>query len=232
MLLGSLGLAIPALADDDGYQSLFDGQSLKDWDGNPDFWRVEDGAITGETTAEKPTKPNTFLIYRGGEFGNFVFKAEFKIRNHNSGIQYRSFEVSDPKMPDLKWVVGGYQADLDADNKYTGLNYGERFRGMLGLRGTKTVIGEDGKAKVVGSVGDPAELAKFIKSGDWNEYEIIADGNHFIQKINGHVMSDVTDDDTAKRTLGHHCFAIARRPADEGSVPQHPAQAAQGRCQH
>src|SRR6185312_15491108 len=123
-----------------------------------------------------------------------VLKVEFKIRNHNSGIQYRSFEV-----PDLKWVVGGYQADLDADNKYTGLNYGERFRGMLGVRGTKTVIGDDHKAKVVGSVGDPAELAKFIKSGDWNEYEIIADGNHMIQKINGHVMSDVTDNDTAQR---------------------------------
>jgi hypothetical protein len=179
---------------EDGFVSIFDGQSLKDWDGNPEFWRVEDGTITGETTADKPTKGNTFLIWRGGQLGDFELKADFKIVGHNSGIQYRSFEV-----PDQKWVVGGYQADFDAKRGYTGAIYGEKFRGLLALRGQKTVVGENHKPKVVGSVGDPDELQSHIKADDWNQYHIIVRGFHFIQKINGVTMSEMTDDDDAQR---------------------------------
>src|SRR5439155_8216038 len=51
-------------AEDDGWQTIFDGKTLDGWDGNPDFWRVEDGAITGETTKDKPTKGNTFIIWK------------------------------------------------------------------------------------------------------------------------------------------------------------------------
>src|SRR5690606_16191655 len=55
----------------DGFKPLFDGKSLEGWDGNPDFWSVRDGAITGQTTAEKPTRGNTFIIYKGSEIGDF-----------------------------------------------------------------------------------------------------------------------------------------------------------------
>jgi type 1 glutamine amidotransferase len=179
---------------DDGFVSIFDGKSLKDWDGNPDFWRVEDGTITGETTAEKPTKGNTFIIWRGGELGDFELKADFKIYNHNSGIQYRSFEV-----PDHKWVVGGYQADFDGKRGYTGSIYGEKFRGMLAKRGEKTVIGDNHKPKLVGSVGNSDELQSHIKADDWNEYHIIVRGFEFTQKINGVTMAEMTDDDEQQR---------------------------------
>jgi hypothetical protein len=155
---------------------------------------VEDGTITGQTTAEKPTKGNTFIIWRGGQLGDFELKIDFKLTNHNSGVQYRSFEV-----PDQKWVVGGYQADCDGDRKYTGAIYGEKFRGLLALRGQKTVVGENHKPKVVGSVGDPDELKSHIKTDDWNHYHIIAKGFHFEQKINGVTMSEMTDEDTAQR---------------------------------
>jgi hypothetical protein len=181
-------------AGEDGFVSIFDGESLKGWDGNPDFWRVEDGTITGQTTAEKPTKGNTFIIWRGGQLGDFELKIDFKLTNHNSGVQYRSFEV-----PDQKWVVGGYQADCDGDRKYTGAIYGEKFRGLLALRGQKTVVGENHKPKVVGSVGDPDELKSHIKTDDWNHYHIIAKGFHFVQKINGVTMSEMTDEDAAQR---------------------------------
>ncbi len=80
-----------------------------------------------------------------------------------------------------------------------GGNYGERFRGVLGVRGQKTVIGDDHTPKVVGMVGEAGELASHIKKSDWNEYTIIAKGFQFVQKINGRVMSDVTDDDTTQR---------------------------------
>ena len=43
------------LNDHEGYVSMFDGKTLDGWDGNPRFWRVEDGAIVGESTPERPS---------------------------------------------------------------------------------------------------------------------------------------------------------------------------------
>lgn len=186
--------AADSAGDETGFVPIFDGKSLDKWDGNPEFWRVEGGTITGQTTADKPTKGNTFIIWRGGQPGNFELKAEFKIENHNSGIQYRSFEI-----PDQKWVVGGYQGDIDGERVHVGSIYGEKFRGMLAKRGENTVIGDNHKPKVVGSVGDSAELKSHVKAGDWNTYHIIARGFHIVQKINGVTMAETTDEDTEMR---------------------------------
>jgi hypothetical protein len=182
---------------DDGWESLFDGKTLKNWDGNPKFWSVKDGAITGQTTKENPTKGNTFIIWRGGEVGDFELKLQYKIVGGNSGIQYRSFEVKDNK-----WVVGGYQGDFEAGKTYSGILYGERFRGILANRGQKTVIGENGKPTVVGSVGDSAEIQSKIKHEDWNDYLIVAKGNHFKHFINGTATIECTDEDDAARPTG------------------------------
>lgn len=214
-----VGLAVAALlcsfvcpvsADEEGFKTIFDGKTLKGWDGDPDLWRVEDGAITGET--KEPRKgPNTFIIWRGGEPQDFELRVEYKIRNHNSGIQYRSWEEPDNWG---KWVVGGYQADMVGEGPWNGILYGERYRGILAKRGEKVVIGEDGKPKVVGSVGDGDKLNSVIKKNDWNEYTIIAKGFHFIHKINGKVMVDVVDDDTsARRKKGIIAFQLHAGPA-------------------
>ncbi|HPP53433.1 MAG TPA: hypothetical protein PK777_10810, partial [Thermoguttaceae bacterium] len=50
---GNLCWADDAVADKDekGFVSIFDGKTLNGWDGNPELWRVEDGTITGQTTA-------------------------------------------------------------------------------------------------------------------------------------------------------------------------------------
>lgn len=184
-------------ADETGFEVIFDGKTLKGWDGDPAIWRVEDGCITGETTAAKPLKANTFIIWRGGELRDFELKCEYKIvggSTGNSGIQYRSFEL-----PDRKWGIGGYQADLEAGDKYSGILYGENFRGILGERGQKTVIRADHKPEVVGSVGDSQEIGKSIRKEDWNEYHITARGFHFVQKINGVVTVEVTDEDEQMR---------------------------------
>lgn len=187
-LLGLMMLsATAAAADDDGFKSIFDGKTLDGWDGNPKFWTVEDGAITGGTTADNPTKGNTFIIWRGGTPGDFELKLEYKLRNHNSGIQFRSFEVENSK-----WVVGGYQADI-ADNNFNGILYGERFRGILASQGDKVVMDEDGKRSVVGKIGDKEELLKQIKKGEWNEYHIVAKGNTVAHSVNGHQMVEFVD---------------------------------------
>ena len=197
-LLGALMIAQVAAAGEDGFKPIFDGKSLEGWDGNPKFWRVEDGVITGETTAASPTKGNTFLIWRGGEPADFELKAEFKMFGDavNSGVQYRSRE--EPQQWG-KWVVGGYQADMNGDDQYTGILYEERGRGIVAGRGEKVEIGEDHKPQVVGKIGESAELQKKIKKGDWNEYHIIARGNHLQQIINGQLMVDVTDNDPQLR---------------------------------
>jgi hypothetical protein len=83
-----------------GFDKIFDGTTLKNWDGDPTFWRVENGAIVGESTAEKPVTENTFLIYRGSEPDNFELKLEFRMNSTNSGVQYRSRQLTVP------WVSG------------------------------------------------------------------------------------------------------------------------------
>ena len=194
--LAAIGLASTTVvgADDDGWQTIFDGKTLDGWDGNPDFWSVQDSAITGQTTADKPTKGNTFIIWRKGETTDFELQLEYKIVGGNSGIQYRSFEVSDNK-----WVIGGYQGDFEAGDTYSGINYGERFRGILALRGEKTVIGSNHKPTVVEKFGDTKEIQSKIKKEDWNTYHITAKGFTFTHKINGVTTSICTDEDTEQR---------------------------------
>ena len=162
---------IPAKAWGAEAKAIFNGKDLTDWDGDPKFWSVQDGAITGLTTAENPTKGNTFLVWRGGTTKDFELRMLFKLENHNSGVQYRSKTVDNDAG---KWVMGGYQADMDGANTYTGGLYEERGRGILAKPGQKVTIGADGKPKVTGSVADPKEIKAKIKDKDWNELVIIA----------------------------------------------------------
>lgn len=187
---------VPPLADE-GFKTIFDGKSMAGWDADPDFWRVEGGVMVGETKADHQPKQNIFSIWRGGTPGDFEFKAEYRMTGGNSGIQYRSIERPDVN----KWVLQGYQADIDAEQQYTGQIYEERGRGFLALRGMLAYVGDGKKTGMLGRVGDNAELKAFIKSDDWNEIHIIARGNTIIQMINGHVMSALVDDDTAKRKM-------------------------------
>lgn len=186
-------------ADEEGFESLFDGKSLDGWDGNPEFWRVEDGLITGQTTPDKPTKGNTFLIHRGEELTNFELRFEYKLIGGNSGVQYRSFE---PDAEKQKWVVGGYQADFESGERFSGILYGERFRGILARRGQKTELVRNGgkfEVKVTGSVGDSEKIQANIKHEDWNSYSISAQGFRFVHKINGMTTIDCTDNDAQQR---------------------------------
>jgi hypothetical protein len=186
-----LGGTLCAIADDEGYQCLFDGKTLDGWEGKSQFWSVRDGAITGQTTKENPTKGNTFIIWRGGKPADFELTLKFRIVGGNSGIQYRSVERDD-------FVVGGYQADFEAGDRYIGILYEEKGRGILALRGHKVVIDEDGKKETVGETCDEEKMLASIKKEGWNEYTIVAKGNHLVQKINGFTTVDVTDNQTSK----------------------------------
>lgn len=197
LLFAVLASGTAALAEDSeaGFRPIFDGKTLTGWDGDPNYWSVEDGAITGRTTAENPLKHNTFVVWRRGLLDDFELKLQYRIVDGNSGIQYRSFPM--PKVG--KWSIGGYQADFEAGDTYSGILYDERARGVLAQRGEKTVIQDDHKPLVIGSVGNSAEIQKHIKSEEWNDYHIIARGYHFVHKINGHVTAEVYDEDVSTR---------------------------------
>jgi hypothetical protein len=185
---------VPALPET-AFQAIFDGRTLNGWDGDPDFWRVENGVIVGETKVDHQPKQNTFLVWRGGKPGDFEIRFQYKLsgKTANSGLQYRSVELPDV----AKWVLKGYQADIDAAQTYTGQMYEERNRGFLALRGQISYIPDGAKPGFIGSTGDTAQLKGFINADDWNEMQVIARGNTMIHLVNGHVMSITIDDDRA-----------------------------------
>jgi hypothetical protein len=208
-LLALLALASTACAED---KNLFNGKDLTGWKGL-DFWSVEDGCITGRTTKEKPTKGNTFLVWQGGEVGDFEFTFKYKIVGGNSGVQYRS------KLVDEKaYVVSGYQADFEAGKTYSGILYEEKGRGILAQRGQKTVIKEGAapnkpKVEVAGEVGKSAEIQAKIKSEDWNDYRIVAKGGHLQHFINGVPTVDVTDETAVGAKKGILALQLHAGPA-------------------
>jgi hypothetical protein len=200
----------PALhaADEAGFKPLFNGNDLSGWDGNPKLWSVQDGTIQGKTGTDPDTKikHNTFLVYTNAPVGDFELRASYKIMGGNSGIQYRSKVV---RRGEFGPIVGGYQADFEAGTTFSGILYEELGRGILAQRGQKTVIKEveeekngkktkSTKVEVVGSVGNSKKIQANIKTDDWNEYVVIAKGNHLQHFINGMQTVDVTDEQPSK----------------------------------
>lgn len=209
-LAATAAFSVAAHAADSGFKPIFNGKDLSGWEGQSDFWSVRDGALTGQTTAEKVLKTNTFLVWKDGTPANFELRAQFKLtaqndkNQANSGVQYRS-KVIDP----VAFVVGGYQADIDSTGKYAGMLYEEKGRGILMSPGQKIRVGPPevsadtkkgkGKAKakvdVVATATKPEDILAAYKLGEWNQIRIVANGNHLQHYLNGKLAADVTDTD-------------------------------------
>jgi hypothetical protein len=183
-----------------GFKSLFNGKDLTGWAGRPNHWSVEDGVITGVTAKENPANGNNFLIAKDGDQNLIVddFEVRFSYKFSgpwgNSGLQYRSKDKGN-------FVVNGYQADFEVGTTYSGILYEEGGRGILCQRGQKVLIKDDnGKTKIeeTGKVGDTKEIQAGINVNGWNDYIIIAKGNHLQQWINGKQTIDVTDEQESK----------------------------------
>jgi hypothetical protein len=191
----------PITGDEAGFRPIFNGKTLDGWEGDPKYWRVEDGNLVGEITPATIIKSNTFIIWRGGSPKDFELKADYRITSGgNSGINYRSVVVPDLVTPSNKFAMRGYQADIDGKNIYTGQNYEEKGRLFLATRGQVTHVVGGRKAIVLSSLGDPKDLASFITS-DWNSYHLIARGNVLMHILNGHLMCVVIDDDAPGRMM-------------------------------
>ncbi len=196
-LAAVLVLGSSLLAADEQFQVLFNGKDLTGWKGLDKFWSVQDGMIVGETTSENPTKGNTFLVWQGPDLGDFEFRCKVRFQGNNSGVQYRS-EIVDAD----NFALKGYQADLHPRPEYFGMLYGEKTgRGIIATRGEKVVIDAEGKKKVIGEVGDGAQLT----DDEWNDLRIVVVGNRLIHQVNGVTTVDVTDNSKealAKGSLG------------------------------
>jgi putative heme-binding domain-containing protein len=187
------------------FVKIFNGKDLTGWKGLEGFWSVKDGAIVG--SAQKETSKQTFLVYTEGDVKDFELKLKFKFASTtgNSGIQFRS-KVIDPATS----RVGGYQADFDAGNAFTGIIYDEAGvaggRNIMSKRGEKTWWGQDADAKKPAKTEplemNDAQLREVIKVGDWNDVLLTAQGNHIVYQINGHVTTDLTDDSPTALTSG------------------------------
>jgi len=183
-----------SVSQESEFKEIFNGRDLTGWKGDTSIWSVEEDAITGRTTEAAPIKSNTFLIWTEGKLANFTLELEYRLLpgnekqpGGNSGIQYRSRIVDEEK-----FIVGGYQADIDLDLSYSGINYEERGRGILAQRGQRVTIAEDG-SKQVESIGEAGELGKRIRKADWNQYRIEAVGNRLSHFINDTLMSETID---------------------------------------
>lgn len=207
-------------ADHAGWTSLFDGATLKGWDGDTSYWHVENGAIVAESTCEKPTG-TIYLVWQGGEAADFELKLEMRGEGAgiNSGVQYRGSiqppptggvprpatgncpsgqPRGNPPSPasQAKWDMRGAQFDFDGRNQYTGQYYEQSTgRGIIAWRGQMVRTEQGKRPRLLATLGDKDELAGYVKVEGWNQLHLIARGNTMTHIVNGHVMSILIDDD-------------------------------------
>jgi hypothetical protein len=211
MIVNCFHLIGQSAKDKDGFIKIFNGKTLAGWEGDPTYWRVEDGNLVGEITPSTLLKTNSFIIWQGGSPADFEIKLEFKItKSGNSGINYRSSLLTE-----VPYALRGYQADIDGANRYTGQNYEERARTTLAYIGERVsvdVLANSTDAlkdhiknnawlvrTVNASLGKADELVQTIQSDNWNTCYIIAKGNRLLHYMNNVLMSDVTDNDPVNR---------------------------------
>ncbi|MEP0841475.1 MAG: DUF1080 domain-containing protein [Phycisphaerae bacterium] len=145
----------------EGYESLFNGRDLTGWAGDTERWSVEDGELVGRG---RDLPHNTFIHYTPREYGDFVLKCSVRIRNGNSGVQFRGRVFPGH-------VVKGYQADVDPRR------YGNIYE-EGGRRG-----------RLVDNSRDPAWISPAVPDG-WNALCIEARGPRIRVTINGVTTAD------------------------------------------
>ncbi len=189
-----------------GLKSIFNGENLEGWDGDPRLWSVRQGVIHGETTDTNAANRNTFLIWQGGTTDDFELRLSFRCNaTNNSGIQYRSNHITDKDAPNA-WVLRGYQHELRNQVDFpdvSGFIYGEGLsgRGRICLVGEKAHMA-DGKKVVTTNLISNDEFRKLFRLDDWNDVVIIGQGRHLRHYLNGRLILDFTDAEDLALTSG------------------------------
>src|SRR6185503_12741797 len=174
-------------------EELFDGRDLAGWEGDARFWRVEGGAIVGESTPENPCAETTYLVWRDGALSDFELELEWRFpeagAGANSGVQFRSRAESCT-------AVTGYQADLETGPDWTGGLYEQGGRGVVTRRGERVVLDAQG-AKSVERFADGAGLLARLDPSRWNRLRVTALGPRLTIEVNDELFSETIDLDPA-----------------------------------
>jgi len=194
---GTAPAAVP-----EGFTAIFDGKTLNGWKGDPQYWSVRDGAITGHSDADIPY--NTYLILEK-QYPNFEirFKYRFLTDAGNSGLQFRSGQLAG------NHILAGLQANVTPIGKSV-----ERFAMLydelgdkqeavlLGQRATveraQAIGGGTGRiVRTVHEMVNPREdILKAVKpKGEWNEDVLIVYGPRIVHAVNGYLAFDATNND-------------------------------------
>jgi hypothetical protein len=197
--------------DHTGYTQIFDGTDLKGWDGDPSVWHVEDGAIVGTSTPEHPA--HSFISYKDLTAKDLDLKLEIKVeQGGGSGIQYRSKtgpwpgrpgNAQNPTAANPDWLMTGPQADFwfpvrPQAEQYNGQFYTENSPlGIIAWRGEVVEMGPGEPPQLLGNIQDRRALGGYVKTNDWNQYEVIARGGTFLHLINDQLMAVLVDDDAS-----------------------------------
>lgn len=189
ILCATILCTVASAADEDAFTAIFDGQTLTGWQApNMSYWSVEEGAITAESTETNPCDMNQYLVWQGGDVADFELKAKFRLANNqgNSGIQFRSRIREDG-------MGVGYQADILPGGPWCGAladEYTSREPLMV-PNGHKTIVDRNGTRTCT-----PTSVPVGLRApGEWNDYHIIAQGNHIVLKINGLISAEFIDND-------------------------------------
>lgn len=184
--------AVSSNPDADGFVRVFDGRSLRQWSGDPEYWSVEDGALTGVTDGS--LKANRFITWTHSTVRNFELRVNVKVSpGGNSGIQYRG-----QSRPDLGLdIVTGYQCDVVANTpRYNGMLYEEKGRRILSHTGEKVIVDPAGQPWIV----DTMPVREFA-ADEWHDYRVLVRGNHHQHWIDGHPTANLIDLDPNGRAL-------------------------------
>jgi hypothetical protein len=211
-----------------GYKQIFDGKSFAGWDADTSIWRIENGIMVGETLEGKP-RGNNYIVYRGDKPRDFDLKLQMKIeKGGGGGIQYRSLTGVPWTRPqpagvppyDLKFMMTGPQADFwfpvrASAAEYSGQWYSENtMQGILAWRGQVTQALPGQPNRLVATIGDIHALGGYVKTNEWNDYEVIARGGVMMHIMNGQLMAVFIDDnkDSVNNQPGYIGFEIESEP--------------------
>jgi epoxide hydrolase len=181
--------------DPTGFTRIFDGKTLKDWDGDPTYWSVEDGKLVGKVTPETLLSKNSWIVWRGGLVEDFELVLDYRVSAQgNSGVGYRLAVLEDDP-----FSVRGPQADIHGPNMFTGICYEENGRRLLAARGQSTWIDPGAEPRLIAQMADPEELQGIVRKVDWNRYRLVVRGHDAQHYLNGYLMSEVHDYDEPNR---------------------------------
>src|SRR5437870_2625358 len=177
-ILAALASNLPGRADDKNKEApivpprqgksetitLFNGKDLDGWEGYSHLWSVEDGVIVGKNT--EPIKVSTYLLTKR-KFSDFRLTATVKLvrSEMHSGIAF--------------W--GRVAPEQD---KYTYAGHLVMFPSAWGMY---YLFGRNGLPP------DTAPAKKVGKQHDWNDLEILAQGNRVRVAVNGTQVVDWRD---------------------------------------